>query len=441
LEVEQASFQVAPAPSCHGTPTETKGPAFPEASELAVDSLVEQVLARNPTLPQMIAAQEAASDRFPQVTSLDDPAFGTTVAPASIGSREVDFGYSLELTQKYPFPGKLKLRGENALAEASAAGNEVDDTRLQLIEAAKTAFYDYYFVYRALAVNERGLSLLATIRENTTVRYTAGLADQQEVVQLDVEIGRQHERRVILDRLRQVAIARLNTLMHLPPDLPLPPPPKEVTLGAALPDAAALRATAIAGRPDLAAVRNRIAAEEASLGLAYREFYPDFDVMAAYNTIMGNGPMHDLAPQVAVRINLPVRTERRFGAVSEAQARIAQRRAELARLTDQAQYEVEQAYRQVQESEQVVRLYEKEVLPAAERNVKAAQAAYPPAKIPLIALIEAQRNVVNLQDRYYEAVADYFRRLATLERATGGSLTPLAPPGSTPAPSGSPCPR
>jgi hypothetical protein len=44
-----------------------------------------------------------------------------------------------------------------------------------------------------------------------------------------------------------------------------------------------------------------------------------------------------------------------------------------------------------------------------------------------LSLIEAQRNVVNLEDRYYEAVADYFRRLAALERAIAGPVGPAPP--------------
>src|SRR5262249_25614131 len=127
----------------------------------------------------------------------------------------------------------------------------------------------------------------------------------------------------------------------------------------------------------------------------------------------------------------PVRKTRRLAAVSEAQSKIAQRRAELARLTDQANYEVQQSYEQVSEAQRVVQLYEKDILPTARNNVRAAQAAYVPGKIPLIALIEAQRNSINLQDRYHEAVADYFRRLATLERAAGGSLS-LVPASTLP---------
>ena len=41
-----------------------------------------------------------------------------------------------------------------------------------------------------------------------------------------------------------------------------------------------------------------------------------------------------------------------------------------------------------------------------------------------MSLIEAQRNQAGLRDRYFEAVADYFRRRATLERVIGGPLTP-----------------
>jgi outer membrane protein TolC len=402
-------------------------PSFSAASVLEVEALIGEVLARNPTLPQMIAAWQAASARYPQVTSLDDPIFGTTVAPASIGSSSVDFGYRLEISQKYPFPGKLRLRGDNAQAEANAAGNEVEDTRLQLIESTKVAFYDYYLVHRAITVNEESLRLLTEFRKNAETRYKAGQVEQQDVLQADVEIGRQRERGLLLERLRQVAIARLNTLMHLPPDLPLPAAPSVVTVEERLPGPQELRTVALSRRPDLQAIRNRIAAEEASLGLAQREYYPDFEAMAAYDSIMGNGPMRDLAPQLAVRINLPVRCARRAGAVSEAEARISQRQAELTKMNDQVNYDVQQMYAQVVESLKVVQLYEKEVLPAADSNVKAAQKSYTAGRIPFLSLIEAQRNLVGLQDRHYEAIADYHRRLASLERATGGPLTPWPP--------------
>jgi outer membrane protein TolC len=399
---------------------------FTEMSELSLEALVQEVLARNPSLAQMVAAWQAASARYPQVTSLEDPMLGTKLGPGSFGSNQVDFAYMVEASQKLPFPGKLGLRGENALAEASAAGRDVEDVRLQLVESAQNAFYEYYLVDRALEVNTESLKLWQQAKKDAESRYETGKVDQQDVLQADVELGRERERRLTLEEMRQIAIARLNTLMHLPPDNNLPPPPKGVQLGEALPEVQILRATALARRPDLQALADRIRAEQAALALARKEFYPDFEVAAGYDAFWQE---RDLRPQVGLRLNLPVYKARRYGAVSEAEAKIAQRQAELARQSDQVNFQVQEAYEKVSKSEKSVRLYKDTILPAAELNAKAARSAYVAGKIPALSRIEAERNLVSLRDRYFEAIADYFRRRATLERVIGTPLTPWPPPG------------
>jgi outer membrane protein TolC len=372
----------------------------------------------------MVAGWEAASARYPQVTSLEDPTLGVQAAPGAFFSDSVNGGVRVEVTQKYPWHGKRELRGQNALAEAHAAQNEIADMRLQLVESARNAFYGYYLVERALAVNQEGLRLLREFRKNAETRYETGKAPQQDVLQADVEIGRQQERALLLERTRRVAVARLNTLMHLPPDSPLPPPPAEIRVEEALPPAEALRQLALAARPDLRALADRLAAEQAALALACKEFYPDFEVLAAYDSIWQERPLRG---QVGVRLNLPVRLARRHAAVNEAQARLLQRQAELDRRIDQINFDVQQAYEQVRASEKAIRLYHQTILPAARLNVNGAQSAYLTGGIPFLSLIEAQRNVVNLRDRSYEVLADYFRRRAALERAVGGPLAPDPP--------------
>src|SRR5438477_6593585 len=128
------------------------------------------------------------------------------VAPASIDSREVDFGYRLESAQKYPWCGKLKLRDENALAEAGAARNELEDMRLQLAESAAHAFYEYYLVARALEANEETLAWLSDAKQNAETRYKTGLAPEQDLLQASVEIGREEQRRLTLERMQNVAV-------------------------------------------------------------------------------------------------------------------------------------------------------------------------------------------------------------------------------------------
>jgi outer membrane protein, heavy metal efflux system len=399
-------------------PTPPATMPFAEQPELSADAVVEQVLARNPSLARMTAALHAAEARYPQTTALDDPMLGVQWAPGALGSDTVDGGYRIEVSQKLPGFGKRTLRGAGALAEAHAAGNDVEDMRLQLIESARLAFCDYYLADRALAVNREALRLLEQLREKAKDRYQrVKEANQQDIDQAEVEVGRQRERLLSLERSRTVAVARVNTLMHLPPDAPLPPPGK-LRPPDALPDASALRQLALTQRPDLKALADRVAAAQSAVALACKEYCPDVEVMAAYDAIWQERP---LRAQVGVRVNLPVRLERRRAAVDEAEARLAQSQAELARRTDEVNFQVEEAHAQVGESERIVRLYEGEVLRAAQKNVEAARDAYEKGKIPFVALLEAQRTLVGLQDRYQEALTEQARRRATLERAIGGS--------------------
>jgi outer membrane protein TolC len=293
--------------------------------------------------------------------------------------------------------------------------------RLQLVESARVAFFDYCLVHRSIAVNDEALRLLGEFRTNAESRFRTGQVPQQDVLQAEVEIGRQRERGYTLERMRKVAVARLNTLMHESPERPLPLPPVALAKPGPLPAAETLAALAVSQRPDLRALATRIEGDRAALALAHKDFCPDVEFTAAYDTIMGNGPTRDLAPQVGIRLNLPIRTSKRHAAVAEAQAKIAQRCAELAARTDQVKFSVHEAYEQVVESERIVKLYEEKILPTADENVRAAQSAYVTGKTPFLSLIEAQRSQVALRDRHYEAVADVHRRRATLERVVGNN--------------------
>jgi outer membrane protein TolC len=217
--------------------------------------------------------------------------------------------------------------------------------------------------------------------------------------------------------------------LNLPPDAPLPKPPVEIAVAGGIPDAAALRDLALSRRPDLQALTNRVAANQAAVDLARKEFYPDITPFAMYDRFMGNNSQSEpLATMVGLSLNLPVRRQRRFAVVAEAEARLSQRKADLEKQINQVRFEVQQAYAQVKQTQKAVRLYQETVLPNAVSNTKAAEAAYTTGKIPFLALIQAQRDLVGLKDRHVELVASYQTRLATLERVIGGGPLSLVGP-------------
>jgi outer membrane protein TolC len=412
--VYQAPSEIPPTPPQSPYRSDDPCDPFNGQVELSVERLVAEVQARNPSIQAASSAWRAAANRYPQVVSLDDPMFTYMVSPSGAGM-DNGGGWMVQAGQKVPWAGKRSLRGSAASAEADAMKGDIGDTRLRLAEAARTAFYDYYLAQRQMEVNASTRRLLADFREIARNRYEANQATQQDVLQADVEVAALESRHTELARDEQVAMARINTLLHRAADHPLPPPPAKVGLPDSLPAAEALQQAAVESRPDLYALQARIRAEQANVALACKEHYPDVNLVAKYDGFMPQ----DMRPQVGMDINVPIRGARRDAAVREASNRVAQRRAELQERLDQVRYEVQAGLSRAAQSQRVVQLYEEKILPAAKRSLDSALVNYTSGKLDFLRLLDAERQLNAQREMYYQSIAEYHRRLAELERAVG----------------------
>ncbi|MHB1035101.1 MAG: TolC family protein [Pirellulales bacterium] len=405
-----------PSPDAPPIPDRSDDPSDPFAgrAELPVDQLVAEVQSRNPSIQAASSAWRAAADRYPQVISLDDPMFTYMVSPSGVGM-DNGGGWMAQASQKVPWAGKRALRGSAALAEADVMKGDIGDARLRLAEAARTAFYDYYLAKRELDVNASTRQILTQFREIALNKYQVGQAMEQDVLQADVELAGLETRRAELARDEQVAVARINTLLHREANHPLPPPPAKVALPDALPAVEPLQQSAVQSRPDLFALHARVRAEQANLALACKEYYPDVNLVAKYDGFMPE----EMRPQVGMDLNIPIRYSRRSAAVSEAQSRVAQRYAEYQDRLDQVRYEVQSALSRAAQSRQVVGLYEQKILPAAQRSLDSAMANYTSGKLDFLRLLDAERQLNTQREMYYQTIAEYHRRVAELERAVG----------------------
>lgn len=408
---------LAPSPESPQAAFRSDDPSDPFSgqTELPLEQLVAEVQARNPSLQAVSDAWRAATERYPQVVSLDDPMFTYMITPTNGLGMDNGGGWMVQASQKIPWAGKRALRGSVASAEANVMRGDIGDTRLRLAEAARVAFFEYYMAWRQMEVNTNTQKLVKQFREIAWNKYQVNQVTQQDVLQADVELADLATRSAELTRDQQVAAARINTLLHRAADHPLPPPPKEVPFPDGLPAAESLQQAAVRSRPDLYAQVSRIQAEQSNLALACREYYPDLNLAARYDGFMPQ----DMRPQVGMDINIPIRYSRRSAAVREASDRIAQRRAEYQNLLDQVRFEVQSSFTRVVQAAEVVRLYRDKTLPAAERSLQSAQANYTTGTLDFLRLLDAERQLNNQRERYYAAIAEYHRRLAELERAVG----------------------
>jgi outer membrane protein TolC len=393
--------------------------------ELDVDEFIAAVEARYPSLAAMLAAWQAAAQKYPQAIALDDPMFMGMTAPGSWNSSTTESAYILELRQKLPWHGKRPLKGEVAQEEAGAAFHEYEDAKLALRQISQSAYYDYFLAYRQLQLNNTNVELQRQFRESAQARYRANQTTAQDVLQADVELADLQRRRIELERQYRSSVARINVLLRQTPTCPLPPPRQNLPVDAELPDAEAAQQFALTQRQDLAALAHRVRAAEASVALARLQYYPDVDAFGRYDSFWQPASTQgDLRGQVGVAFNLPVYRQKLSAALSEAQSQLARQRAEFEQKQAEIEYDVQSAWLMASESQQLVELYRKQLIPTSEQNVDSVRANYEAGKASFLDLAQASRHLVAVREREIEAVAMLHQRRAMLNRAVGATLSP-----------------
>ncbi|MBC7819835.1 MAG: TolC family protein, partial [Planctomycetaceae bacterium] len=404
---------------------------FAGLDELPLDELVAAVKARNPSLQGALAAWNAAANKYPQAIALDDPMFQSMYAPKSWNAASnVQGSYYLGVAQKIPWSGKRELRGNQANWEAVAASYDTGEVQLRLTEAARMAYFDFYLNQRERELNASSREALRRFRDVARSKYEANQVSQQDVLQADVELAQFEQRQIELNQEQIVAVARINTLLHRRPDHPLPAPPRKLSVVEELPPVTGLREWAVGNRPELQALAARVQSEQSAVALACKEFYPDFEVMARYDRFWTD---HEQQPQIGLNMNVPLNQSKRHAAVQEALWRVHKMQAEYDQAADTIRGEVQSAYARVQGSRRKIEVFESKILPAAQDNLRAAQSGYEAGTVDFLRLIEAQRQLLDLREKYQLAIADFHRRAAELSRAVGQDVLGPDRPASVPA--------
>ncbi|GMR05452.1 MAG: hypothetical protein BMS9Abin25_0027 [Gammaproteobacteria bacterium] len=398
--------------------------------QLAEKQLIQAVLASNPSIEAMQSARQAAESRVDQATALDDPMLSYSFAPSTIDQNDLDFGQKMMLSQKLPWPGKRALRGDSARLEANASQENVLFLRLQLIETSAKYFADWYSIHEAVWINRINQDLWQEFHDIAEVKYGTGQASQQDVLRAEVEQARLEHQAIVLNRKQQNILAQINTLLNRTPDTPVPPPAALPEIRE-LPDVEQLRKMALETHPALKALIARNQASDARLKLAEREYYPDFNVNAGYNSLWNQDEKRFT---IGVGINIPLLQGKRDAKVSEQRARSQQNTFQIADKQAEIAGAVQRSYNNVEESRHVLKLYESKLLTLAEENLLAAKADYQSGAGGFLDLVSAEKNLFQTRLSYVKAQRDYHQQLALLSKHVGdpslvaGDLT-LSDPG------------
>jgi len=384
---------------------------------LTAEKLAEWVIKANPGLASLHAAAEAAAYRIDPAGSLDDPRLSYGTAPLTSGS-DTGLEQKIDFSQKIPWPGTLAARESVARHEAVAADRDVDALKLRVIAQAKSAYAEWRFVDEALDIHYATHDLLNDLIVTAETRYAVGRALKQDVLQAEVERTNLDNHKLRLIQLQTTVQARINALLNREPDTPLPKaaPIKLLTV---LPPLENLRELALARHPDLARLDAKILAANSQITLAEKAFFPDFQVGVGYNSLWNDTDKRFL---IGASINIPLDRGKRKSELSRARAE--ERRVKLSLIERRANLlaDLAQARAEVLEAHESVELYNDKLVPLATEYLEAAIADYQSGTGAFLNVINAEQRELNTALALARTRADYVRRLAELERWTGGSL-------------------
>lgn len=425
-------------------------PGIAWGQETTLASLLADAEANNPRILAAAKSAEAAEARVPQAGALPDPMLGVgvmnlPVADPSLG-RDMMTMTTVEIGERFPWPGKLGMREEVARLTAEAARFEVERTRQDVLAQVKATYYRIYLLDRALDVTGRNETLVGDLAQLTSARYAVGTGAQPDVLKAQVERTRLSDRAIQLAEQRTGAVARLNALLGRPTDTPVPDTelPEALTtaalgddkaalsfataaldgIGAAgeqrtlpgIPTVAELQSMALAHNPMIQAHVRRVAAQDRAVALAGKARLPDVNVSVGY----GRRPDFGDFANLMVSVPLPVFAGRKQDqAVIEEAAVLEEHRARHHAMVDELNAEIASLAASLRRARDQLVLLNDGILPQAQTALSSATASYQVGRVDFLTLLDAQVTLYQLELDYHQLLSDFAADMAALERAVG----------------------
>lgn len=388
----------------------------PLDTPLTAEAFTEAVLTHNASLEAMRQAVVAAVEQVRPAGSLDDPMLSVSAAPRTFGTAGGSSG-DVEITQSFPWWGTLDARREVARADAEASAQDFQALRLHLVALARGAFADWVYVHRALDINRANISVLNQLRNVARIRYAAGQAPQEDVLQADVERTMLKQQRLEWGRDLAVAQARMNALLARAPQT-LIPPPGELPAPSALPAEETLAQRALA-HPQLEELADEERAAEARQRLAEKERFPKFGVSAGYNSMWADPAMR---PMVGLSVSIPIDQGKYRASVDAAHAEARRAASTLEDQRAALLADLSADYAAVRETARSVALYRDELVPLAQSTLSVARSEYGSGRGDFLNVLTAEQRRLDVELGLARMQSECFRELAELDRASGGGL-------------------
>ena len=409
---------------------ETTGTEHVIDIDLTADTSLEKLLAyaaiHNPKLEAAFYRWKAALEKIPQVRSLPDPRFTYAYFIENVETRVGPQRHKLDISQTFPWFGKLELLGDVALEEANIQRQAFEKLKLNLFFQVKAAYYEYYYLSRSIYVTEENMKLLSYFETIAQTKYTASKAPQADVIKAQVELIKLEERLLSLRDMREPVTAKLNAVMNREVNALLPWPSSINDYDINLTDDEII-VQIVENNPDLKGLEFKIEKITKSKELAKKQFYPDFMLGISYvetgpSSMPGTFESGKDPVMTMLSVNLPIWRDKYNAAVNEAdiQRRSAVREHE--NRENMIIADLKTALYNYRDAGRKKELFSDTLIPKAKQALNVTQTAFESGKKDFLSLIDTQRTLLELELLFERALANRAKFRAQVEMLIGRDL-------------------
>lgn len=399
----------------------------PAASQpTPLSQLIKIAVDNNPQLKSKRLTWQSLIHQYKQATSLNDPTLVYTEAINPVETRLGPQDRVLALNQKIPFRGKLALKGEVIKKDIETAKVSFDKASRDLIVELKKSYYELVYLENAVRLSRQNQQLLEKVTHLATNDYASSISTLNDVAKSQSQTAQVAYDVLLLEELRATEKTRINTLLNRQPEFSF-----EVSHYARVPPKFP---HAIAQLYQWAESNEEVTLSDIAIQkslvqqkLAGYANLPDFTVGALYTQI-GERDVDGLDRNgrdgfaINFGLNIPLNRSKNNAIKEQARLQYLKNIEDKKAMQNGLSNSVRQLFFKLNNAYRQTILYQKNLIPQANRAMQISQLQYRENKGSIAQYLETQSTGLNFQLAYQRALADYWQSHVEMEKLTGKKL-------------------
>jgi outer membrane protein, heavy metal efflux system len=391
------------------------------AQAVTMDEAVIAALKNNSELQVLRYEDETAKAQLKKAQLLlpANPVLAGTLSkkekPAEAGTGNYT-NYGITLSQEFEVAGQRGLRVDLARKNLLRVGYQIRDRERILTYEVKEAFARALSLTAKVELTTKVVDLQEELVNFTRIKYRAGSVSGLEVNLAEIESGK--AKRDLLSVKRELA----ETLFALQGLMGQKPEPAFAVNGKLSPDAYVmpekeiLLERAIERRPDVKASSAEVDMSDQAIDLIKREAIP--------NVVFGGFQFRDEERYdrgILLSVSIPL-FDRKQAEKKGAEARASQARTRRSGLERTVKREIEDVYNNLSYALQELHVFKEEIINKSLDSLNLLNFAFKEGKISFFEVRTAQKDTLEMQFAYLDAILQAQRWIYAVERVAGGNI-------------------